>query len=147
MSKPFNPFAELDFSKFMAELKIPGVDFDQVASTYRKNLEAMTTASQVAVEGAQSVVKRQAELLRESMEEYAQLMRQYSTPASAEEAASKHADAAKRTFEATLAHMREISEMIAKTNQDSLEIINKRVSELLDEVKAMATKKKVKSAA
>jgi len=147
MSKPFNPFAELDFSKFMAELKIPGVDFDQVASTYRKNLEAMTTASQVAVEGAQSVVKRQAELLRESMEEYAQLMRQYSTPASAEEAASKHAEAAKRTFEATLAHMREIGEMIAKTNQESLEIINKRVSELLDEVKALATKKKVKSAA
>ncbi len=33
MSKPFNPFAELDFSKFMAELKIPGVDFDQVAYT------------------------------------------------------------------------------------------------------------------
>jgi phasin family protein len=147
MPKQFNPFGELDFSKFMTELKMPGVDFDQVAAAYRKNLEAMTTASQVAVEGAQSVVMRQSEILRESMEEYAKLLRQYASPSSAEEAASMHAEAAKRTFEATLGHMREIGEMITKTNQESLEILNKRVSELLGEVKALATKKATKAAA
>ena len=147
MAKQFNPFGELDFSKFMTELKMPGVDFDQVAAAYRKNLEAMTTASQVAVEGAQSVVMRQSEILRESMEEYAKLLRQYASPSSAEEAASMHAEAAKRTFEATLGHMREIGEMITKTNQESLEILNKRVSELLNEVKTLATKKATKAAA
>lgn len=141
MPKSFSPFAELDFSKFMSEFKMPGLDFDQFATSYRKNLEAMTSASQVAVEGAQLVVKRQAELLQETMEEYAQLLRQYSAPASAEEAASKHVDAAKRTFEATLNHMREISDMIAKTNQDSAEIINKRISELLEEVRSLTAKK------
>jgi phasin family protein len=147
MPKPFNPFGELDFSKFMTDLKMPGVDFDQVGASYRKNLEAMTTASQVAVEGAQSIVMRQSEIMRESMEEYAKLLSQYASPASAEEAASKHAEAAKRTFESTLTNMREIGEMITKTNQESLEILNKRVSELLDEVKALATKKKTKMAA
>ena len=141
MPKSFNPFAELDFSKFMTEFKMPGFDFEQIAATYRKNLEAMTSASQVAVEGAQLVVKRQAELLQETMEEYAQLMRQYSTPASAEDAAAKHVDATKRTFETTLNHMREISDMIAKTNQESAEIINKRISELLQEVGTLTTKK------
>jgi len=146
MSKPFNPFAELDFSKFMAELKIPGVDFDQVASSYRKNLEAMTTASQVAVEGAQSVVKRQAELLRESMEEYAALLRSYGTPTTPEQAASKQAELAKHTFENTFAHMKEIGELIAKANSDSLDVINRRVSEMLEEVKTLTAKKKGKAA-
>ncbi|MFI4986025.1 MAG: phasin family protein [Alphaproteobacteria bacterium] len=146
MSKPYNPFGELDFSKFMSELKVPGFDLDQLAVSYRKNVEAITSASQVAVEGAQSVVKRQAEMLRESMEDYAKLLREYASPASPEEAASKHAEAAKRTFEATLAHMREISGLIAKTNNESLELLNKRVSELLDEVKTMA-KAKTKAAA
>jgi len=146
MPKSFNPFAELDFSKFMTEFKMPGVDFDQVTSTYRKNLEAMTAASQISVEGAQKVIKRQAELLQQTMEEYAQLLRQYSTPAAAEEAASKHVEAAKRTFEATLNHMREISDMIAKTNQESAEVINKRISELLEEVRALAAKSTPKAA-
>jgi len=141
MPKTFNPFAELDFAKFLAELKLPGVDFDQLGASYRKNLEAISAASQIAVEGTQSVVMRQGEILRESMDEYAKLLRQYGAPGSAEEAASKHAEAVKRTFEATLAHMREIGEMIAKTNQESLEILNKRVSELLDEVKSVAAKK------
>jgi len=141
MAKTFNPFGELDFTKFLNELKLPGVDFDQLGTSYRKNLEAMSAASQVAVEGTQSVVVRQSEILRESMEEYAKLLRQYGSPASAEEAAAKHAETVKRTFEATLAHMREIGEMIAKTNQESLEILNKRVSELLEEVKGLAAKK------
>ncbi len=146
MSKPFSPFGELDFSKYMSELKFPGVDLDQLANSYRKNIEAFTSASQVAVEGAQSVAKRQAEILRETMEEYGKLLREYSAPANAEEAAAKQAETAKRTFEATLTHMREISDMIAKTNNQSLELINKRVSELLEEVRAM-TKPKTKAAA
>lgn len=145
MAKPFNPFGELDFSKLMGELKMPGVDLNQVAMSYRKNVEALTSASQVAVEGMQSVVKRQTEILRESMEEYAQLMREFSAPGSPEEAASRNAEVAKHTFETTLAHMREISELIAKTNNESLGVINKRVAEMLDEVKAFG-KKKGKSA-
>lgn len=141
MPKPFNPFGELDFSKLMSELKMPGVDLNQVATSYRKNVEALTSASQVAVEGMQSVVKRQSEILRDSMEQYATLLREFAAPGSAEEAASKNAEIAKQTFETTLAHMREISELIAKANNESLEVINKRVSEMLDEVKALGKRK------
>jgi phasin family protein len=140
MSKPFNPFAEFDFTKYVTELKVPGVDIDQLATAYRKNVEAIASASQVAVEGMQSVVKRQTEIARQSMEDYAKLLRELTAPATPEEAASRHADAAKRTFETTLAHMREISELIAKANQESLEVINKRVSEMLEEVQALAKK-------
>ena len=51
MSKAFNPFGEFDFTKYMAELKMPGVDIDQFATAYRRNLEAIASASQIAVEG------------------------------------------------------------------------------------------------
>jgi phasin family protein len=120
MPKAYNPFAELDFSKLIGELKMPGVDLNQLAASYRKNVEALASASQVAVEGMQSVVKRQTEILRESMEQYAQLLREFSTPGSPEEAASKNAEIAKQTFESTLNHMREVSALIAKTNNESL---------------------------
>lgn len=146
MAKTFNPFPDVDFTKFMAEIKLPGLNVEQVAQSYRKNVEALTSASQVAVEGMQAVVKRQSEILRDSMDEYGQLLRQYATPTSAEEAASKQAELAKQTFETTLGHMKEISELITKANNDSLEVINKRVSEMLDEVQKLTTQKKSKAA-
>jgi len=146
MAKTFYPFGDVDFSKFMSELKVPGVNVDQVAESYRKNVEALTAASQAAIEGMQVVVKRQTEILRESMEEYASLLRGYATPTSAEDVATKQADLARHTFENALAHMKEISELIAKANNDSLEVINKRVTEMIDEVKGLAIKKKNKAA-
>jgi phasin family protein len=140
-SNPFgNPFAEVDLTKIMSEFKLPGMDMGQVADSYRKNVEAIASASQLAVEGMQAVVKRQTEILRESVEDYSRLLRDFATPASAEEAASKQAELAKHTFETALAHMREISEMIAKANNESLEVLNKRVSAMLDEVKVLAKK-------
>jgi len=144
MAKPSIPFHKPDFAKIMAELKARGVDIDHVATMCRKNVEAITLASQAAVEGVQAVAKRQMEMLRESMEEYAKLLRELSVPTTAKEAVSKQAEIAKHTLETTLARMREISEMIAKSSNESLEVINRRGSEMLDELKALAAKKKKK---
>ena len=142
MAKSVSAFPNVDFSKFAAQLKMPSVDAGQVAASYRKNVEAITSASQVAIAGMQAVSQRQAEILSESMEEYMRLLREFSTPTSAKEAASMQAEFAKHAFETMLSHMREISEMITKTNDESLEVINKRVTEMLREFKALAGKKK-----
>ncbi len=141
-----NPFAEIDYSKIFTDFKMPGINADQVAESYRKNVEAISAASQVAVEGMQAVIKRQSEIMRESVEDYAQLLRGYSAPTSPEEVASKQAEIAKHAYETTLAHLKEISDLITKSNSESIELINKRVTEMLDEVKGLAAKKKAKAA-
>jgi phasin family protein len=146
MTKTFTPFPEFDFGKIMTELKLPTLDVNAVTTSYRKNVEAITTAAQVAAEGMQAVVKRQAEILREQVEDYARLVREFGTPASAEEAAAKQAELAKHSFETALIHLRELNQMIAKANSESLEVLNRRVSEMLDEVKALTAKKKAKVA-
>ena len=146
MTKTFTPFSEFDFGKLMAELKLPAVDINALTTSYRKNVEAMTAAAQVAAEGMQAVVRRQAEILREQVEEYARLVREFGTPASAEEAAGKQAELARRSFETALVHLRELTQMITKTNSESLEVLNKRVSEMLDEAKALTEKRKGKAA-
>jgi phasin family protein len=149
MSKtnPFgNPFAEIDFTKIFTDFKMPGINADQIADSYRKNVEAISAASQVAVEGMQAVIKRQSEIMRESVKDYAQLLRGYSAPTSPEEVASKQAEIAKHAYETTLSHLKEISDLIAKSNAESIELINNRVTEMLDEVKGLAAKKKAKAA-
>jgi phasin family protein len=130
-----NPFAEIDYTKIFTDFKMPGINADQIADSYRKNVEAISAASQVAVEGMQAVIKRQSEIMRE-----------YSAPTSPEEVASKQAEIAKHAYETTLAHLKEISDLITKSNSESIELINKRVTEMLDEVKGLAAKKKAKAA-
>ena len=140
-----NPFADIDYTKMFTEFKMPGINTDLVAESYRKNVEAISAASQVAIEGMQAVIKRQSEILRESVEEYAQLLRGYTAPTSPEEAAAKQAELAKHAYETTLAHLKELSDLIAKSNADSIELLNKRIGEMLDEVKGLAAKKKAKA--
>ena len=146
MAQTFPQFPEMDFSKFMSELKLPTLDVNALTASYRKNVEAMTTAAQVAAEGMQAVVKRQAEILRDQVEEYSRLVREFGTPASAEEAAGKQAELARRSFETALVHLRELTQRIAKANSESLEVLNKRVAEMLEELKAITVTKKGKAA-
>ena len=141
MTRNFNPFGDLDFNKMLQDFKLPSLDADAMAGAYRKNVEAITEASQVAIEGMQAVAKRQAEIMRDSMQQYAQMLREVSGARSPEDATSKQAELAKRTFEKTLAQMRELGDMIAKSSNESIEVLNKRVAAMMDELKHPPAKK------
>ncbi len=78
-TNPFNPFANVDFSKFdmskfditkmMGDVKIPGFDVQAIMDAQRKNIEALNAANQTAVQGMQAVAQRQAEILTQAMNE------------------------------------------------------------------------------
>ena len=55
-----NPFADMDVQKMMGEFKLPNVDVDAVVAAQKKNIEALTSANQLAVEGMQAIARRQA---------------------------------------------------------------------------------------
>ena len=58
-----------EFSNLLKQYKLPGVDVDAIVASQKKNLEALTSANRVAIEGLQAVAKRQAEILQETMNE------------------------------------------------------------------------------
>ena len=64
-----NPFADMDVQKMMGEFKLPNVDVDAVVAAQKKNIEALTSANQLAVEGMQAIARRQAEIMRQTVEE------------------------------------------------------------------------------
>src|SRR5690606_5818899 len=66
--KTGNPFFNVDFSKVLSDVQVPGVDIDAILASQRKNIEAVTAANQLAIEGMQAVLRRQAEILRQSLE-------------------------------------------------------------------------------
>ncbi len=141
MMSEFDPAKIADeFAKMASQYKIPGVDMDSLVEGQRKNLEALTAANRVAFEGVQAVAKRQAEILQETMNEAAGAMDAVAKSGSPQEAAAKQAELVKGAFEKALANMRELAEMVSKSNTEATQAINSRITETLDEIKDMALK-------
>jgi phasin family protein len=131
-----------EVSKMLQQYKLPGIDMTALVASQKKNLEALTNANRVAFEGLQAVAKRQAAILQETMNEGSKAMEDISKAGSPPEVAAKQAEIAKSAFERALANMRELAEMVAKSNQEATAMINSRITATLDEIKDMALKMK-----
>ncbi|WP_448188972.1 phasin family protein [Azospirillum sp. sgz301742] len=140
-----NPFFDVDFSKVLTDLKVPGIDVDAILATQRKNIEAVTAANQLAIEGLQAVLRRQAEIVRQSLEAAGSAATEVIAAGSPEDKAAKQAELIKATFEKSLSNIRELSEMVAKSNSEAADVLAKRVSESLDEVKSAIAGAKAKA--
>jgi phasin family protein len=137
-----NPFfPDVDFTKVMADFRLPTVDVEAVVASQRKNIEALTQANQLAVEGVQAVARRQVEIARQAVEEYTSLLRELSTPVAPEDRLAKQVDVVKGAMEKGLANARELAELATKANTEAFNVINKRFTEGLDEVRDFAKKR------
>ena len=141
MSKPGSPIWDIDVSKMLGDMKLPMVDMDAIMASQRKNIEALTNANKLAFEGIQAVARRQADVMRQMMEEMSGMISDMMSAGTPEEKVARQADLAKQTFEKILSNMKELAEMLSKSNSEAATVINARISESLDELKAMAQKK------
>ena len=133
-------FFDFDISKYLGDFKVPGVDVDSLVTSQRKIIEALTQANKLAYDGLQAVVKRQAEILRQTVDEIAQATKDIAEPGNPQEKAAKQTELAKEAFERSLSNLRELSEMIAKANTEAFDLLNKRFTQSLDEVRDALTK-------
>ena len=143
------PFAEVDFTKMWGEFKMPtagdfkfpALNVEAFAEAQRKNIAVVTTANQAAFEAFKALAERQADMVKAMTEEFSKAASDIMSAASFEEKAAKQADVAKKTYETAISNVRELSEMVAKSNAQTLDAVNVRVAEVIEEIKAMIAKK------
>lgn len=138
-------FADFDFTKLLGDLKLPGIDMEAAAAWQRRNVEVLAEANKLAIEGAQAVFKRQVEILRQSLDEASGLAREAFDAATPHDKAIRQTELLKDAFERALGNARELSDIIAKSNGEALELINRRFAQSLDELKESLVKAKTKS--
>jgi phasin family protein len=144
MSKPVaNPFFEIDFSKFAdfsklaSEFKSP-FNMEPLLAAQRRNIEAFTAVNQAAYEGIQSIARRQTDLVRQSMEEAANLVSTLlSSPASPEEKVIRQAEASKAAVEKCIANARDVAETLNKCNNQAMDVVTNRLTEGLEELRGI----------
>ena len=121
-----------DFTKLMSQFRLPGVDFAALVDRERKNIEALTKANRIAFEGWQRLVRRQAEILQETMKKVVADAGQVD--------AMKRTDLAKEGFEKALANMRELAEMASKSQREAFEVVRKRIEENVEGIRNFGKK-------
>ncbi len=137
-----NPFAAIDFTKFMADIKLPAFDLpmfdaDTLMASQRKNFEAVASASKLATECVQSVFQRNAEIMRENVEELTSLVQSLSEAGEPQDKAARQADLAKGAYQRAVTNFQAINDTVAKTNDKVFNVLNKRVVESLDEANGL----------
>jgi len=131
-----------DVTKIMGDFRVPGIDMEAAVASQRKNIEALTQANQLAVEGVQALMRRQVEITRQAMEDFSAMFRDFVQPnGSPEDRFAKQAEYSKHAIEKGLSNAKELTELVTKANTEAFNVINKRVTESLDEVRDFAKKR------
>ncbi len=134
---------DMDFTKLFAELKLPALpDVETFLAASRKNMETLSKANQVALDGAQAVARRHMEIVQSSMTEITEAMKALATADAPQAKAAKQAELLKQAYQHAVSHMKELSDLIQQSNAEALGLLNKRFAEAMDEVKALAEKAK-----
>ncbi len=130
-----------EVSRMFADMKMPAMpDMETFLSAQRRNMEVLSQANRVALEGAQAVARRHMEIMQQTMSEMTEGMRQMASPESPQARAAKQAEMLKTAYERAVAHMRELADLIQRSNGEALGLLNQRFAEAMDEVKVLADK-------
>ena len=134
--------AAQDFGRMFSDLKPPlAADMEALLAAYRRNMDALSAANRIALDGAQTVAKRHMEIMQQSMAELSETMRSLAAPGEPPQAkAAKQGELLKQAYERAVANIRELGELIQRSNGEALDLLNKRFAEAVDEVKALAAK-------
>ena len=142
--QPQNVF-DMDFTKMMADFKfpaMPAMDVEALLASQRKNIETFSAANKVALEGAQTVAKRNMEIVQAAMTEMTEAVKALAGAEAPQAKAARQAELMKSAYEKAVVNMRELADMIQRANGEALSLINKRFAETMDELKTMMEKAK-----
>jgi phasin family protein len=127
--------------KVLGEFKVPAMpDMEALAAAQRRNIEALSTANRVALEGAQAVARRHMEIMQSSVAEMTEALKAFASAEAPQDKATKQAELAKATYEKAVANLQEIADLIQKSNSEAIAVLNKRFAEAMDEVKGLVRK-------
>lgn len=134
------PGAE-EFRKLLGEMKLPAVaGTEALMQAHQRNLEALSAANRIALEGAQAVAKRHMEIMQQTMAELTETLKALASGDTPQDKAAKQAELLKAAYEKAVANSRELGDLIQRANGEALGTLNARVSAAIDELTALIGK-------
>jgi phasin family protein len=135
-----------DFSSLFAELKLPSLaDVEPLLRAHQRNMEALTGANRVALEGAQAYAKRHMEIVQQTLAELTQSMQALAAPGSPQAKTANQVEMMKHAYERAVTNMKELGDLIQRSNNEAIQLLNQRFTEAMDDIKGMMAKSEHKA--
>ncbi|MET3911326.1 phasin family protein [Bradyrhizobium sp. S3.3.6] len=122
--------------KFGSDLGLPKLNVDELLQAQKKNIDALGESAKVAAQGAQSVAQKQREVLVAGLREAETLARQYKPLGQMHENVALQTEFARKVFEIAVEGARESASTARQSTTDAVKIIQDRVKESLEEIRA-----------
>lgn len=129
------------FKNLGEQLKVPAFDMAKLMEHHQKNLEAMTRSWQAMAGGANEIAKKQREILDAAVKDVTSIVQHYKPGGSPQEVIAKQTEFAKKAMEATIANTRDIAELVQKSSTEAFKIVQDRMKESFDDIRAGLDKK------
>ena len=118
----------IDFSKLIEQVKLPGFDMASVIETQRKNIDALTAANQLAYDGMQALMQKQAEMFNERIKTIQAAVQKGNT-GNPVEALAQQGEFVQQTFQKIFDDMRELAEMAQRSQSETFAAISERAAQ------------------
>ncbi len=140
MTDPSQAFTDM-FRKIGEQLKVPSFDMTKIMEQQQKNLEAMTRSWQAMAGGATAIAGKQREVFEAAAKDIAEMAKEFKPTGSPQDILAKQTEFAKKAMEAAIANTRDIAELVQKSGGEAVAIIQARMKESYEEIKASLEKK------
>lgn len=131
------PFATVDFTKYVADLKVPMIDVTKVVAAQKRNFDAVAAANRAVTDGLQALFHCQLAMARRNAEELAAALQELTSADAPQAKVARQAELTKEAYERAIANLKELNEALARTNGEVFELLNKRFVEGIDEVQGL----------
>lgn len=135
-------FPNFDPTKMLKDLPMSGgFDMEKLSQMHARNVEALQAANQLATDGFQTVARRQAEIMKDAMEQMSDTMRQMMSGNGVDKSGAKQADLAKQMMEKAVGNVRELAELATKAQSEAFDVLTKRWMASLEEARDVFAKR------
>lgn len=111
----------------------PAFDIKQVMETNRKNAQAVTDVLQMGMACLQEAMSRQAELISQMVQDNSNFASSMMAEGTPEQKIKQQTALMRKSYEATVEGVREVSDILTKSGEEATELLSKRVAASLNE--------------
>jgi phasin family protein len=119
-------------------LPFPMLDADKMIAAQQRSLDALSSASQIVVDGVKAIAQRQNEMMQSSVDEWIATSQSALSAKPTEFRPADYIAKAKSAYEMAFTNAKELSEIAIKAQSEAVEVLTKCVMANIDDLKSLA---------
>jgi phasin family protein len=130
--------AEIGQTELFPRMKIPLMpSMKALFSAHRRNIDALTAANKVAMEGARAAAWKNLDIMRQAMADLSEGIYVTMTPELPRRKTVKQAEVIKQAYQNATINMKVLGDTIQHSSTEAVKLLNTRFTEALEEVQSL----------